>query len=210
MAGRSQKEVYHLPQELYPRRESPVRMRISRTPIPMLEALAEGLSSIPLCESEKTRITQDARQFKDSSGEALNEAIEAHARKCGDGSHDPQDEIRVLGNMCVAMYLADCVDRMLPVVMEKCDAGTASLFDMALARISGFLGVDYYQYTPGRVLSELNGIQPVLSSSLSRCGLDGLVWVSGGITDLRKIYLQYIFEVNHRIEEGSSRLRQLI
>ncbi len=185
-------------------------MRISMTSMPIQDALAEAASSIPLCDGEKARIKEAVGRFKDKAGEALNEAIAAHAKNCRGGSYDSQEEIRVLGNMCVAMYLADCVDRMFPIVMEKGDAGTASLFNIALAHVSGFMDGDFFQFTPGQILTGLKGFHPILSSSLSRCGLDALVWGRGGMPDLSKMYMQYIDEVNRRSEEVLSRLKQPI
>lgn len=212
MAGKGAGNLYYLHRapprvEVEAPEDSRVRMRICKTALPIFEGLAEAGSQMREPESVRAALAGKVESFKRGSAAALEEAIDAHARRFHSGFYKYDDpgnlaQKRHIGILSVAIYLTEAVDIMWERLGQRDDAGSSALFETTLDSISAMLGPGYYQKTSGDVGLELAQIKDILDSTLNVLGLPGR------IMDVWKIVETNVPELIERTTEHFRRIQE--
>ncbi len=187
--------------------DSRVRMRVCGSAVPLFEALALAGSNMAEPAESRAALGTKLEAFRKPARSALESAIETHARNYKSGFYKYDDpgqleQNRQVGVLSLALYLLDSVDRMWERLGKMDDAGSSSLFEATLDRISALMGPDYYKSTPGGVGAWFSDNADMLGQCLGVLGLRGRVMGLQGIIEAT------VPELVERTKESFRRLQQ--
>lgn len=157
---------------------SGVRMRVCGSALPLFEALALSGSNMAEPAESRAALSSKLESFRKPAAPALESAIEGHARNYKTGFYKYDDpggleQNRQVGVLSVAIYLLGTVDRMWERLGRMDDAGSSSLFEATLDRITALMGPDFYKSTPGDIGNWFSDNADMLGQCLSVLGLHG-------------------------------------
>ncbi|MFH0884253.1 MAG: hypothetical protein V1861_00920 [Candidatus Micrarchaeota archaeon] len=175
--------------------------------MPLYEAFALAASDLANPASMMIATEQALANFNSEAGSALASKIDFHARRFHEGFYanvdtSGREQDRMIGVLCIAIYLTEVVRKMWPLAKKMGDSGTAALFDETLEHAKTFLSEGYYEKRPQEVARAFESVRPALAACLRRCGMENEP------TDMEGIIGTYVNTLVQRSTESFRRLEQ--
>jgi len=187
----------------FPRMVHPVvrgrsTLRVSTRALPILEAMAEAGQTLPDSPEKIAGLERSIETFRKSAGRMIGDAIKSEAIRYKTGfyrNHDPDaiEKRRMIGLLTVSMHLVRAMERSYERTRELGDAGTSSLFEVALGSVSSLLNDGFFDLKDREFLAGYAKADLAVQACLNRCGLADLAM------PLDSIVRSYANELQERV-----------
>jgi hypothetical protein len=193
--------VIEFPREVFPRRQGRSALRISDTPLPVVEALARSAETLPASEGKMTEVMAAAGKLRSRLASEIQAEITAEARlhKAGYYSNrdpDGSEKRRRIGLLTLAIHLERSLERAEGKVRECNDAGTCAVFEAAMVRVSALVNEDYFDHSNRSLAIGYSNVAPAFEACMNVCGLPELA------LPLTRVFPAYAEELTGRVLEA--------
>ncbi len=172
---------------------------------PLLEDVSRLGAGVPDTEESRAKIESGMRSFRSRCTGLLDKLVYLHALRFGEGyyeDHDPQmkEQDRMTVLICYAIYVSTRMESAHSRVMELDDSGASALFATALKEANGLFAKGASRMEQEELVRRFGDTEPLLSASLSRCGLRDQI-----VPNMR-IFDELKFEALRRVNAAMDRI----